>query len=397
MCPPFVTAAISQSNVINNQVQLGDVFATQTLDVQDAVPGGSSSLTTPATGNSFIGSAVGITANVVSTQSLSGDVSGDNTVTAGGYAGDSIALTATGSGNTAESNAAEGALITGSSTQTVGAVNVTAANIYTGPTSSTGGMSVSGQAVANSQGFGADDSEVNHTVDQTSAAVTQADNEVTLQYTAGVVVSSALATSNNVTATGAGTSNIALDVSQSTTAGRTEATNFTYAGNAQDITAQATVTGNNISANNEGGTLDLTSDQDNATDVRAEAYLSSFQFGSGAVAAYGVGNSVMAGNFGFEVIVDNTQNNTGAVDVSATFTGDNGYDAYSSATAIGNAVTGFACSDCSPGRMTVSNSQVNSANIGATGSMTISGSNRSSNTVTSATGNSATFYVSRPQ
>ena len=84
MCPPFVTTAISQSNVLNNQVQLGDVFATQTLDVQDAIPGGSSSLTTPATGNSFIGSAVGVGANIVSTQSLSGTPSADPSVTAGG-------------------------------------------------------------------------------------------------------------------------------------------------------------------------------------------------------------------------------------------------------------------------------------------------------------------------
>ena len=57
MCPPFMGAATSQSTVLNNQVQLNDIFAEQTLDVVTVT--GSSTMITPATGNTFSGSVVG--------------------------------------------------------------------------------------------------------------------------------------------------------------------------------------------------------------------------------------------------------------------------------------------------------------------------------------------------
>ena len=65
------------------------------------------------------------------------------------------------------------------------------------------------------------------------------------------------------------------------------------------------------------------------------------------------------------------------------------------AEAVGNSVTGYACSQCD-GQMDVTNAQTNSGNVSATATTTIRGNGRSVATGANAIGNSATFYVSRP-
>lgn len=330
-----------------------------------------------------------------STQQVSGNVYAETQMNVATRSGDVTSISTAATGNSAESNVEDTGL-SGSSVQSANGVTVQAFSRYAGPNASTGALSVSTQAVINSQGIGLTNATGDFTVSQDSDSNAFADNGVTLNYTDGVAVSSALATVNNVTATGLGFSNQTLDVTQVSTGTDASATSFTFAGNAQDITSQATATGNNLSSTNEGGVYNVTANQSNSSAIYAESYLSSFQFGGATSNGYGVGNSVMAGQFGPEIVLDNTQVNTGGVSVLSTFVGDNGYDAYSSATAIGNAVTGFACSDCVPGRMSVNNSQTNSANIGATGSLSVTGANRQVNSVSSATGNTATFYVNRP-
>ena len=75
--------------------------------------------------------------------------------------------------------------------------------------------------------------------------------------------------------------------------------------------------------------------------------------------------------------------------------GNNGYDATSSATAMGNAATAFACSDCG-GAINITNSQTNSGGVSAVSTLSITGANRSVTGVATAVGNNATFYVSKP-
>ena len=87
--------------------------------------------------------------------------------------------------------------------------------------------------------------------------------------------------------------------------------------------------------------------------------------------------------------------NSGGVEVTSTFEGTNGYDAYVAAEAVGNSVTGYACSQCN-GYMDVSNTQTNSGTVSATASTTIRGTGRAVATGANAIGNAATFYVSRP-
>ena len=92
---------------------------------------------------------------------------------------------------------------------------------------------------------------------------------------------------------------------------------------------------------------------------------------------------------------DNTQSNSGGVVSNASFSGNNGFDAASSATAMGNAATGFACSDCN-GVVNVNNNQMNSGGVSATSTIDIAAPNRSVNASATAVGNNATFYVSKP-
>jgi hypothetical protein len=389
------SAATSQSIVLNDQQQSGDIFAGQTLNVVDVSD--SSALVTAAGGNDFTGSVVGSTAAVTSNQSLTGDVRAQGIMNVTGSSGQSTVISVAATGNSGESNVTNVGTITGATTQSVGAVEVTALGDYVGPNARTGGLTSSVQAVANSQGYGVQDSDTDVTVNQSSAALTQADGGGTLQYTDGTALFSALGTSNNVTAVGTNVSNQRMVINQSMTGARTQASVFAAAGNAQDINAQATATANNVSATGVGGEHDLTVSQANTAYLRSEVDLTSFQFGSATANAYGVGNSVMAGNFGPDITLNNTQvNSGGGIEVISRFTGDNGYDAYTTATAVGNAATGYACSDCQ-GRMTINNSQRNTTDVSATGVVNTTGSHRSVSSVATATGNTGSFYVSRPE
>ena len=69
--------------------------------------------------------------------------------------------------------------------------------------------------------------------------------------------------------------------------------------------------------------------------------------------------------------------------------------AASTATAMGNAVTGFACSDCN-GVANIVNNQTNSAQVAANSTIDMAAGNRSVSASATAVGNNATFYVSRP-
>ena len=75
-----------------------------------------------------------------------------------------------------------------------------------------------------------------------------------------------------------------------------------------------------------------------------------------------------------------------------------GYDLSSNATAMGNAVTGYACSSCG-GVMNVTSSQSNTADVGASAGIPyggVAGAIRSATSTATAVGNTATFYVSKP-
>ena len=357
----------------------------------------STTLTAVATGNTFTGSSIVSNLDVQTTQSLSGSASAVGRVNVGSNSGASTILSTNTTGNESQSNVLGGAALTGASTQTVGAVNILALGEYNGPNAQTSNLANNVQAVANSQTYGLTAATSNVSTNQSSAAITQADAGLTLGYTEGTALISAVATSNNITAASANTSSQSLNLTQSVTGQRTQATVNANAGNAQTLVGQADAIGNNISITNTTGPLNVVTNQNNAGYVQAQSVVTSYEFGTAQSNAYGVGNSVMAGNQGQAVTIDNTQVNSGdGVVVQASFgSGAGGYDSASSAVAMGNAITGYVCTTCG-GKMTVTNRQTNSADVAASGVVNVTAASRTATATASATGNTASFYVSSP-
>ena len=309
-----------------------------------------------------------------------------------------VSVSATGNesdaGSFNEGDYANGPL-TGNFVQSSSTQNM-AASTFNGANAQASDASLSVQALGNTHGVTVQDTSANVTTNQSSTAITEADGAGTLKYSPGTVVASASAVSNNMTAVGTGNASQILNTTQSMTGPRTQATQSMNVGNGQTVITAAQATDNNISISNENGPLNVVDNQTNTSFTLAQAVGSSYEFGTGQTSASGVGNSVLAGNAGQQMSLDNTQANVGnGISVSASFNCNNGYDASSSATAMGNAVTGFACSDCG-GVVNVSNNQTNTAVIGATSTLGVTSSNRSVNSSAVAVGNNATFYVSKP-
>jgi len=256
-------------------------------------------------------------------------------------------------------------------------------------------VSASVQAVGNSQSVGVSGATANMTIDQTNDGQTSATGGMSLMYTPGTASLSATSVANNVTATGTGVSSQALTVSQAST-GQSVSEQDVSLGNGQAIAGAATATGNTISVSNTAGGLTVDELQSNSGYVQAQAQVSGYEFGSGEADAYAIGNSALVGNYGTTLTLHNSQANGGdGASALASFSGDTGYDARAAATVMGNAVTGYACSDCN-GVINVSNTQSNSASLGATAQIDVAASNRQVTATATAVGNNATFYVSKP-
>lgn len=362
-----------------------DVF-----EVTDATTGSST-----ATGNAFSVSQDTGSLDVRSNQNLQANVSADMALNVEVNSGHSTVLTTAATGNTGDAGIFNG-VHTGVYNQTTGAVNVTGHSHIEAPNGETADLSSSVQSIGNSQGIGTSYATAGVRVNQTNEATVTTDGGGVYGALYGTGTFSAATSANNVTAGGIGAAERMI-INQRNNAGLTQAAQFTAFGQAYVAATSATATGNNISAGNEGPLLDITTDQANQAYVRAQAESSAAAFGSGSAIAYGVGNTTLAGNFGEEVVIDNTQlNDGGGVESIASFTGGDGYDGSGSSTAIGNAATGYACSDCG-GRMSVSNRQVNNTEVGSTTNVTLTGTVRSATGVATAIGNTASYYVSRPQ
>ena len=401
MLPPMTGAATSQTadnQVLNGQVQLGNVTATQTLDVTSVTD--QTTATTTATGNASTAAADSGSLDVQSTQSMQGAATATTEldVESGGSAGEVSQVTIA-TGNTAEADDLAGAPLTGNLQQTTGAGPITAASTINAAEGEAGDLTVDTQAIANTQGVAVDGSTANVAVTQSSAASTTSNSDVTLGYTGGDGEFAASAVSNNITATGLDGSSQTLNINQSMTGGMTQAAQFVAAGEAQTANNAASASANNISVSNDGGPLDVTATQTNQGYVRGQAESTAYSFGAVSATANGVGNSAIYGETGGQITLNSTQMNGGAgIEAVSSSGGSVGYDLSSTSTAMGNAVTGYACSACG-GVMNVTSSQSNTADVGASAGISyagVAGTARSAISTATAVGNSATFYVSKP-
>jgi hypothetical protein len=393
LLPLLGGVATSQSTAVNDQVQTGDVSASQTFDV-DTVTDQTTGAST-ATGNAFSGAVQGDALDVQSTQSAQGNVGADLVINVNTDIGQATQATTAATGNTGEADALGGAL-TGNYSQDAGPVLVRSNNQIEAGGAEAGDISASATAYANVQGLGTDAGSIDATVVQTSSATVEADGGANVQYSGGTAAFSSTAVSNDITVTGTGGSSLNVNLSQTTTGDHTQATKFVAFGNGQTVSNDATASADNIAIDNQGDQLNVVSLQDNSGYVRAQAETTAYEFGQASSSASGVGNSMVARENGASLVLSNSQFNSGAgVEVIATSGGNTGYDLSASATAMGNAVTGFACTLCG-GRMSVNNTQSNTADIGARSTVSVDGSARSVTGIATAVGNSATFYVSKP-
>ena len=392
-CAAATSAQAQDAGVINNQIQLGDLFSTQTLDVVAVDEGVGAE--TAATGNAVVAGADGVDMAITSNQTMAGSARAVTTVNVSDSMGDASQVNTTAMGNSADASITQ-ATMTGVLTQIATASpNVTAQGYVEAEDASAGDLGLATTAISNNAAITLTNGAAGVRVNQSSAADVLADGGAVLQYVSGTSDVSGMAAGNNVGYVGTDASAARLAVSQSNTSNLVQASQFTAYGNVQSAYTTATAGGNIVGAVNEGPLLDVASSQYNEAYVRAQAEGSAWQFGEGSSTAYAVGNSVLAGNTGEAVVLDNVQLNTGGgVEAIARFEGADGYDGYSRATAVGNDATAYSCSSCT-GSMTINSAQTNSADVGAASTTTVT-AGRLVNSTATAIGNNASFYVTRP-
>ncbi len=397
MLPMLVVCAAATSHaqdatVLNNQIQLGDIFSSQTLNVVEVEEGVGAE--TNATGNSVL--AEGVDMAITSNQTMAASAQAVTTVNATAGLGESSQINTSATGNSADASVIQSTMTGVLSQIATFSPNVTAQGYVEAETASAGDLGVATTAMSNTASLGLTNGSAGVRVNQTSAADVLADGGAVVQYVSGTADVSGVAAGNNVGLVGTDSSAARIAVSQSNTGDLVQASQFTAYGNAQTASTSATAGGNIVGAVNEGPLLDVAANQYNEAYVRAQAEGSAWQFGAGYATAYAVGNSTLAGNTGEAVVLDNVQLNTGGgVEAIASFTGQEGYDGYSRATAVGNDATAYSCSSCT-GSMSVGNAQTNSADVGAASTTTVNGAGRMINSTSTAIGNNASFYVTRP-
>ena len=377
------------NQTVVNQVQLGDIFAQQTLNVAEAPNGTSAS--TIAIGNSAVGVGSGASMDYQATQQLSGDSHALTNVSVAGSSGSGLYVTTSATGNTGTAGTCC-AGTTGNVNQNIGGYHAVTAESYAYSGGYTDTVSVDSAAVGNTQGWEAVNGSINASTTQVHYGTTDAETGASIAA-ANEASYSATAVANNVT-TDATNSPSTQTVSQDTYGYEDTANVAVNQGQGTDVAAAATATANNVNVTSDGGDTSLTVDQRDGKPVTATSYVSIDNWSGGATSsAYGVANSAIVSNAGPNTTVNAQQENLGPVTVIASLTGGAGGDAFASATGVGNAVSGYACSTCN-GVVHGTATQTNSGGV-QTNAIVNTGSVNSAGGISTAIGNTATFVVQK--
>ena len=395
LCVAAATEAAAQDGtiVLNEQLQLGDVIAGQTLNVvdsQDQVTVGTS-----AQGNSASGAVYNGSITVQSDQTMQGDSVAATDITLGGDTYGEVNATTQAGGNYLAVSAYDATLTLDATQSNTGSLVSATTEVGDSNARLHAGASVGASAISNTVALYGQGSVVSGTIDQSSSAVVRSFGRIESQYIPAAASVDSQAIVNAVAVNSDQTSGQDLSIVQSSTGDFIEAEASANAGNAWDLAARARATANQAVLYNEGGSVVNASDQQNSSFVRASALTTAYDYGRAEAYARGAANELSVGNNDIYVEIDNSQFNSGGVDVIATFSGTNGYDVSVGADAVGNSVTGYACSECE-GYLEARNTQTNAGDVSAVANTTVAGSNRSVITGANAVGNSASFYVARP-
>lgn len=374
----------------STQTQTGDVTGQVDLNVSvDQL-----TVSTSAQGNALSGGVTGTSASLVSRQSMTGATVAPSTVIVNGEADGQLSVDTTARGNYLGVTTDRATFAVDASQSATGD-RVEAGTYVQAPNGRVlqGGFATS-TAVANTVALGGPSSSLTGVIDQRAQTTVFAETVADVQYIPAPGTFSSQAVANAVQTNTTGASHQDLAIRQSNAASTTEARTDVYVDNGWDLTIGANAGANQAITANAGGSMLIQTDQANAGRVRADARVQTNLQGQTVLAARSVANETVAGNNDIYLKLDNTQLNTGGVEANATYVGVNGYDAYVGSDAVGNAVTGYACSQCG-GDVNVNNTQTNSGNVTATTNATVS-SGRTAVVGANAVGNSASFYISRP-
>lgn len=395
LCAAAATEAAAQDGtiVLNQQLQLGDIFAGQTLNVVDSQE--QVTVETSAQGNSASGAVYNDAITVQSDQTMQGDAVATTDITLGGDTWGEVNATTQAGGNYLAVSAYDATLTLDATQANTGGLVSATTEVGDSSARLHAGASVGASAISNTVALYGEGSFVSGTIDQSSSAVVRSFGRIESQYIPAEASVTSQAIVNAVAVNSGQTSGQDLSIAQRSTGDFIEAEASANAGNAWDLAARARATANQAVLYNEGGSVVTASDQQNQSFVRASALTTAYDYGRAESYARGAANELSVGNNDIYVEIDNTQFNSGGVDVTATFSGTNGYDVSVGADAVGNSVTGYACSDCE-GYLEARNAQTNAGDVSAVANTTVAGSNRSVITGANAVGNSASFYVSRP-
>ncbi len=401
MCVAAATESLAQSApadatiVLNQRLDGFEVFAGAPLNVVGVEE--QSTSTVNATGNDARFGVDGVQGQATVVQTLApGSRVGALTVTDHGEVPGRVTIVNQAQGNYIAGSAYDGALAIDAVQTADGDYVRSDVLIPDDDSRLLSGASVSASAVGNATALGGEGSGFTGRIDQSISSTVETTNYGATQYIPAPADFSAQAVANAVSVTGAQGSWQDLAIRQRSTGDQVHADASGNSGNGWNLAARAEAVANTIALSNQGGSVVAATDQANAARVRSGGTVTAYDYGAAHVSSRGAGNELSASNNDIWLELDSTQINTGGVEVQARFQGHDGYDAYVGADAAGNIVTGSVCSTCA-GQLTATVNQTNSANVSAVATSTVGGSGRAVISGANAVGNSATFYVTRPQ
>lgn len=358
--------AVAQTapDVLNSQIELGDVFSNMDVVIEGDHTGnvGSTSL---ATGNAASGFGDGSTDRVVeSDQTMNGDATAQANMIGGRVYG-TASTDATAYGNSTTGAQYQGARLE----QTTGSNQISATATVRDTTADV--MIASSTAAANIHDLTYTMGTLNANAEQTSNSNVDATTDAEVCCSSETTDASSLAVSNSYQASSTYSNAYSYVQQWSEGANVNAATRLTQT-NGTDVSANSQAMGNNVVSDNTWGYSQLDGSQNNISAINSttEVTLTDWS-GTASISAYGVGNSTMQTNVGSDLNAYYTQTNSGSVDSTATFDGGNGGigGLTSSSTAIGNTYTGYVCATCESAAPGGQLTQTNSGGVTARGSI----------------------------
>ena len=327
---------------------------------------------------------------IQSDQQVDGRVHAATDLTVAGATGEFFVTDTAATGNSGTAGACC-ATTYGSSLQTLSKGALVAADAVSKAGGMADSVSVDATAVGNTQGWNQINGTVDTWTDQRHLGVTSATNNGVFAGSTGNLGLAATSVGNNVTVD-AENSFVDVAMRQDREGALSAVVNATV-GSGADVQAMATASGNLVDARASGHETLLSATQlaSGALDAHTNLTLTGWS-GDATTIAYGVGNSVVMSNVGSASSLHTDQTSSGNVSATASFTGGTGNAVLASSTAIGNAVSGYNCSECG-GEFGGYNRQVNGSRVRSQSNVRINGRSGLISADSTAIGNSATYEI----